>query len=93
MVIEPEQGVVQGAGVSPLLSNIYLHSVLALWAHPGRRRHAQGAVSITRYADDAVVGFQDRHDAEQFLPTLQERLTTFALHLHPEKTRLIECGR
>jgi hypothetical protein len=48
---------------------------------------------MTRYADDAVVGFQYRHDAAQFLAALQERLATFALHLHPEQTRLIACGR
>ena len=93
VVIEPDRGVVQGAVVSPLLSNIYLHYVLDLWAHQWRRRHAQGAVIITRYADDAVVGFQYRHEAEQFLIALQERLATFALHLHPEKTRRIACGR
>jgi RNA-directed DNA polymerase len=93
VVIEPDKGVVQGAVVSPLLSNVYLHYALDLWAHQWRRRHAQGAVIITRYADDAVVGFQYRHDAERFLTALQERLTTFALRLHPEKTRLIEFGR
>jgi RNA-directed DNA polymerase len=93
VVIEPDRGVIQGAVVSPLLSNVYLHYALDLWAHQWRRRHAQGTVIITRYADDAVVGFQYRHDAERFLTALTERLATFALRLHPEKTRLIEFGR
>jgi retron-type reverse transcriptase len=55
IIIEPDRGVVQGAVVSPLLSNIYLHYVLDLWAHQWRRRHAQGAVIITRYADGTPV--------------------------------------
>ena len=93
VVIEPDTGVVQGAVVSPLLSNIYVHYVWDLWAHQWRRRHAQGAVIITRYAEDAVVGFQYRHDGAQLLTALQARLATCALRLHPEQTRLIELGR
>jgi RNA-directed DNA polymerase len=93
VIIEPDRGVVQGAVVSPLLSNVYVHSALDLWAHQWRRRHAQGAVIILRYADAAVVGFPHRHDAEQFLTALQDRLATFALQLHPEQTRLSEFGR
>ena len=61
VVIEPDTGVVQGAVVSPLLSNIYLHDVLDLWAHQWRRRHAQGAVIITRYADGTPVPACHRH--------------------------------
>src|SRR5262249_26586207 len=93
VVIESDRGVVQGAVVSPLLSNVYLHYALDLWAHQWRPRHAGGAVTIIRYADDAVVGFQSRHAAEQFLPAPKERLATFARRLHPEKPRLIEFGR
>lgn len=88
-----EEGTPQGAVVSPLLANIYLHYVLDLWTQQWRRRHARGDVVIVRYADDFVLGFQHRQDAERFQRELTERLRRFALELHPEKTRLIEFGR
>jgi len=86
-------GTPQGAVISPLLANVFLHYVLDLWAHWWRRRHAHGDVIIVRYADDFVLGFQHRRDAEHFLEALRARLETFGLLLHPEKTRLIEFGR
>ncbi len=79
--------------ISPLLANVYLHYVLDLWAHQWRQRHARGEVIIVRYADDFVVGFQYRDDAERFRAALEERFRAFALSLHPDKTRLIEFGR
>src|SRR5262245_49420343 len=82
-----------GGESSPLLANLYLHYVLDLWAAQWRRRHAQGEVILVRYCDDFIVGFQHRDDAEQFLSDLRERFQRFRLELHPEKTRLIECGR
>ena len=88
-----EQGTAQGASVSPLLANIYLHYVFDLWAHQWRRRHARGDVILTRFADDYIAGFQHRDDAERFLHDLRERFAKFGLELHPEKTRLIEFGR
>ena len=88
-----EEGTPQGATASPLLANIYLHYVLDLWAQQWRKRTARGDVIITRFADDFIVGFQHRADAERFLRELQERLKQFSLELHPEKTRLIEFGR
>jgi RNA-directed DNA polymerase len=88
-----EVGTPQGAVISPLLANIYLHYVLDLWVHQWRRRHAQGEVYIVRYADDFVMGFQHRSDAQRFEKELQERLKSFGLELHEEKTRLIEFGR
>jgi RNA-directed DNA polymerase len=87
------QGTPQGAVISPLLANIYLHYVYDLWAEQWRRRHAQGAMVVVRYADDTVVGFEHRSDAESFLAQLRIRMAEFALELHPEKTRLIEFGR
>jgi len=87
------KGTPQGAVISPLLANIYLHYVLDLWAHQWRRRHARGDVIIVRYADDFVVGFQYRDDAERFRAALDGRLKAFALSLHRDKTRLIEFGR
>ncbi len=88
-----EEGTPQGATISPLLANIYLHYVLDLWVQQWRKQQAQGDVIITRFADDFVVGFQYRADAERFLRELRERLRKFSLELHPEKTRVIEFGR
>ena len=87
------EGSPQGASVSPLLANVYLHYVLDLWAQQWRRRHAHGDVVIVRYGDDFVAGFEHRSDAERFLDDLRGRFADFALELHPEKTRLIEFGR
>jgi RNA-directed DNA polymerase len=88
-----DEGVPQGASVSPLLANVYAHYVFDLWAHQWRRRHARGDVVIARFADDAVVGFQYRDDAERFRADLRDRLARFSLELNAEKTRLIEFGR
>jgi group II intron reverse transcriptase/maturase len=88
-----EEGVPQGASVSPLLANVYAHYVLDLWAHQWRTRHAHGDVIIVRWADDFVVGFEHREDAERFSIELRDRLATFGLELNAEKTRLVEFGR
>jgi len=88
-----EEGTPQGAVISPLLANVYLHYVLDLWSNQWRKRHAQGDVIMVRYADDAVLGFELRSDAERFQEALRERLGQFSLQLHEEKTRLIEFGR
>jgi group II intron reverse transcriptase/maturase len=88
-----EEGSPQGATVSPLLANLYLHYVLDLWIQQWRKRHAQGDVIVVRYADDFVVGFEHQPDAERFLDALRERLRGFALELHPDKTRLIAFGK
>jgi RNA-directed DNA polymerase len=88
-----EEGTAQGASVSPLLSNVYLHYVFDLWADQWRRRSAHGDVVLTRFADDYVAGFEHREDAERFLADLRDRFAEFGLELHPEKTRLIEFGR
>jgi group II intron reverse transcriptase/maturase len=91
--IETEEGTPQGAVISPVLANLYLHYVLDLWAVQWRRRNARGDVIIVRYADDAVLGFQFRDEAERLLQELKERTAKFGLELHPVKTRLIEFGR
>jgi RNA-directed DNA polymerase len=90
---ESSEGTPQGATISPLLANLYLHYVLDLWIQQWRSKHARGDVIITRYADDFIVGFQRRLDAERFLGELRERLHKFSLELHPDKTRLVEFGR
>jgi group II intron reverse transcriptase/maturase len=88
-----EEGTPQGATVSPLLANIYLHYVLDLWVQQWRRQNAGGDMVITRWADDFIVGFEHPVNAERFLRELRERFRQFSLELHPEKTRLIEFGR
>ena len=76
-----------------MLANVYAHYVLDLWAHQWRTRHARGDVIIVRWADDFVVGFEHREDAERFWAELRDRLAKFGLELNAEKTRLIEFGR
>jgi group II intron reverse transcriptase/maturase len=88
-----EVGTVQGGSVSPLLANIYLHYVFDLWIQQWRRRKARGDVVVVRFADDFVVGFEHRHEAERFHAELRERFAKFGLELHADKTRLIPFGR
>jgi RNA-directed DNA polymerase len=90
---ETKVGTPQGAVVSPLLANVYLHYVFDLWVEAWRKKVAQGDVIVVRYADDLVVGFESRAEAERFLEEFRERLAKFGLELHAEKTRLIEFGR
>jgi len=82
-----------GGCVSPLLANIYLHYVFDLWVQQWRRSQSQGDAIVVRYADDFVVGFQHRRDAERFQVELRDRILQFGLELHPDKTCLIEFGR
>lgn len=86
-------GTPQGAVISPLLANIYLHHVLDQWVEWWRKNPERGEVIFVRYADDFIAGFQYKSDAEEFLREMKERLAKFGLELHPEKTRLIEFGR
>jgi RNA-directed DNA polymerase len=88
-----EVGTSQGSVISPLLSNIYLHYVLDEWVSSWRKKVARGEVIIVRYADDSVMGFQYRHEAERFLTELKEHFVEYGLEIHSEKTRLIEFGR
>jgi RNA-directed DNA polymerase len=93
VVSASETGTGQGAVISPLLANIYLHYVIDLWTAQWRRREAGGAMIIVRYADDLVLGFEHEADAKRFLDAMRARLGTFSLSLHPDKTRLIAFGR
>jgi RNA-directed DNA polymerase len=90
---ETIEGSPQGASVSPLLANVYLHYVFDRWVRQWRRRQARGDMVVARFADDFVVGFQHLGDAKRFLKDLRERFAKFNLELHPDKTRLIEFGR
>jgi group II intron reverse transcriptase/maturase len=86
-------GTPQGSVASPLLANIYLHNVYDLWVHDWREKVATGEVIVIRYADDTVVGFQYKADADRFLEDLREQLRKFGLELNSDKTRRIEFGR
>lgn len=88
-----QTGTVQGGSISPLLANIYLYYAFDLWVQQWRKTQAQGDVIVVRYADDFIVGFQHRHEAEKFLAALRQRFAKFGLELHPDKTRLIEFGQ
>lgn len=88
-----ETGTPQGAVISPLLANVYLHYVFDLWAVQWRRREATGNVIVVRYADDIVVGFEHEADARRFWDAMRKRFEQFALEFHGEKTRLLEFGR
>ena len=90
---ETEEGTPQGSVISPISANLYLHYALDMWVKVWQQKVARGEMLAVRYADDAVLGFQYREDAEQFLKQLRERLGKFGLELHPDKTRLIEFGR
>jgi group II intron reverse transcriptase/maturase len=90
---ETKLGTPQGSVVSPLIANVYLHYLFDLWTDVWRKKVAKGGVIVVRYADDLVVGFQHRTEAERFLNEFRERLAKFGLELHPDKTRLIEFGR
>jgi group II intron reverse transcriptase/maturase len=90
---ETKEGTPQGSVISPTLANLYLHYVLDVWVEAWRKKVAHGDVISVRYADDAVLGFQNREEAERFLEQLRERLCKFGLELHLDKTRLMEFGR
>ena len=88
-----ETGTPQGAVISPLLANVFLHYVFDLWAQQWRRREATGTIIFVRYADDVVAGFEHEADARRFWQAMRERFARFGLELHEDKTRLLEFGR
>ena len=89
---QSEAGTVQGGSVSPLLANIYLYYVFDQWVHQWRKQ-AKGDGIVVRYADDFIVGFQYRYEAQRLLTDLTQRFGRFGLELHPDKTRVLEFGR
>jgi hypothetical protein len=91
--IEIVEGTPQGGSASPFLANVYLHYIFDQWIQVWRQKRARRGVIVVRYADDIVVGFQEKSEAERFWAELAERMQKFKLELHPEKTRLLEFGR
>jgi group II intron reverse transcriptase/maturase len=92
-LIMSETGTGQGQPISPLLANIYLHHILDEWFEDEVKPRLRGEAHEIRYADDAILCFQYREDAEKVLEVLPKRFAKFGLTLHPEKTRLIAFGR
>jgi group II intron reverse transcriptase/maturase len=90
---EVKEGTPQGGVISPLLANIYLHYVFDLWVQKWRKTQARGQVYVVRYADDFVMGFKHEEDARAMREAIAERLASFGLELHAEKTRVIRFGR
>ena len=89
---ETTEGVPQGATISCLLANSYLHYVFDQWTQQWRKRHARGHVIVVRYADDVALGFQHEGEARKYWSELALRLSRFGLALHPDKTRLLRFG-
>jgi RNA-directed DNA polymerase len=88
-----EAGTGQGQTISPLLANIYLHYVLDEWFEDVVKPRLRGEAHEIRFADDGVLCFQYREDAEKVMSVLTKRFARYGLTLHPEKTRLVEFGR
>jgi group II intron reverse transcriptase/maturase len=93
MVERPASGTPQGGVVSPILANIYLHEVLDTWFEQRVKPHLRGRAFMVRYADDAVLVFSDRQEAERVLQAFKRRCSEYGLELHPEKTRLVRFRR
>ena len=90
---EPSEGTVQGSTLSPLLGNVYLHTVLDRWFAEEVRPRLRGKATFIRFADDGVFGFERQDDAQRVLAVLSKRMEHFGLTLHPEKTRLLDFHR
>jgi group II intron reverse transcriptase/maturase len=92
-LLESEAGTGQGQIISPLLANIYLHHVLDRWFEDDVKPRLKGFAAEIRYADDAILCFANREDAQRVFDVLPKRFAKYGLTLHPQKTRLIEFGR
>jgi len=93
LVERPSSGTPQGGVISPILANIYLHEVLDSWFEERVKPKLRGRAMMVRYADDAVLVFSDRSEAERVLKALEERCASYGLTLHPEKTRVVPFRR
>jgi len=92
-IVSPETGTTQGSTLSPLLANVYLHYVLDQWYEDEVKAKLQGKSTLIRYADDFIIAFGRKEDAERVHEWLVSRLGEWGLELHPEKTRLVDFRR
>jgi RNA-directed DNA polymerase len=92
-ITTPETGTAQGSTLSPLLANVYLHYVLDLWFENEVKPRLSGKAKQLRFADDFLIGFEHREDAEKVLRVLTKRLARYGLELHPDKTRMVDFRR
>lgn len=93
VILTPETGTVQGSTLSPLLANVYLHHVLDEWFEQEVKPRLRGKAKLLRFADDFLIGFEHRKDAEKVRVALEKRLAKYGLELHPEKTRMVDFRR
>jgi retron-type reverse transcriptase len=93
LVERPASGTPQGGVISPILANIYLHEVLDSWFERRVKPRLGGRAFMVRYADDAVLVFSDKTEAERVLKALEDRCLNYGLRLHPEKTRVVPFRR
>jgi RNA-directed DNA polymerase len=93
LVERPASGTPQGGVISPILANIYLHEVVDSWFERRVKPRLRGRAFMVRYADDAVMVFSERSEAERVLKALGDRCLLYGLTLHPEKTRVVPFRR
>ena len=93
VVVRNEEGTPQGGPISPTLANIYLHYVLDLWFEKIYKPQRRGYAFMARFADDFVVGFEHKEEAEQFLKDLKDRFAKFGLQIAEDKTQIVAFGR
>ena len=93
VVKRAKDGTPQGSVVSPILSNIYLHEVLDKWFVEMVKPRMRGAADIFRFADDFLIVFDNREDADRVYKAIEKRFARYDLELHPEKTKLIDFNR
>jgi group II intron reverse transcriptase/maturase len=92
-ITHPETGTPQGSGVSPILTNVFLHHVLDLWVERMVKPHCKGRVALYRFADDALIVCASERDARRIRAALPKRCAKYGLTLHPEKTRVLRFPR
>jgi RNA-directed DNA polymerase len=93
VLTHPETGVVQGAVISPLLANIFLHHVLDDWCVQAVQPRMQGRCFLRRFGDDFVIGCEREEDARRLMGVLPKRFARFGLPIHPTKTALVSFGK
>jgi group II intron reverse transcriptase/maturase len=91
--MKPEKGTPQGAVLSPVLSNIYLHYGLDVWLHKDIKRKTNGYVEMVRYCDDFVIMVEKEEDTKWIMEELAERLSRCNLELSLEKSKIVRFGR